>query len=193
MDKNIHQELEELSPLLLEMRKQPEGYEVPEGYFAMMQQEVLAKLQVEMQPPIVVPTVKTKSSLQIGWEKFLVEMEYLFQPRYAVAFASLVLVLGAGWFVLKPQNADNVAITEIPLEEIDIYLEENIDDIDTEQLWKHSTNEIAETTPHQVIHENKPATETKKLKDANEHEINEMIDEMIQNGELSEEDLDEIL
>jgi hypothetical protein len=191
MENNIHQELGELSPLLQELRQKPEGYQVPEGYFAAMQQGVLAQIKAEnaLAPSPII--FKKENKLANWWNSIIVEIEWLIQPRYAVAFASFILVLTAGFFFLKPNNTMDTANTEPSIEEIDQYLEENVEDIDTEQL----TAAVAEIE-HPIEKENKqylPSSDNKKLQDAKPEELDEIMNEMIQNGDISEDDLEEIL
>jgi hypothetical protein len=191
MENNVHQELAELSPLLQELRQKPEGYQVPEGYFAAMQHDVLAQIKAEnaLAPSPVI--AKKENKLANWWNSIIVEIEWLIQPRYAVAFASFILVLTAGFFFLKPSNTMDTAYVEPSIEEIDQYLEENIEDIDTEELT--AVVAIAEQTMGKANTPNVPSSDNQKLKDAKPEELDEMMDEMIQNGEISEDDLEEIL
>ena len=191
MENNIHQELGELSPLLQNLRQRPEGYQVPEGYFATMQNEVLAQIKAET-AFAQKPMIATKENKIVNrWNQRLAEIEWLIQPRYAVAFASFALLLIAGWFFIKPNDITAFATVEPSIEEIDQYLEENLEDIDTEQL----TTTIAEVEPliekENIQHQ--PASNPTKIQDAKPEELDEILNEMIQNGEISEDDLEEIL
>jgi hypothetical protein len=191
MENNVHQELAELSPLLQELRQKPEGYQVPEGYFAAMQHDVLAQIKAENALTSSTVIAKKENKLANWWNNIIAEIEWLIQPQYAVAFASFALLLTAGFFFLKPNNAMDTAYAEPSIEEIDQYLEENVEDIDTEQL----TN-VVTAVEHPLEKEKsqvEPSSDNKKLKDANAEELDEIMDEMIQNGEISEDDLEEIL
>ncbi len=198
MKENIDKELEQLSPLLHEMRKKSEGFQVPEGYFAQLQANVLEQIKGET-PPIMAQTpipsaVQQKSS---WWTQLMEQIDWLLQPRYAVGFASIIFLMAAGWFLLKPSNSDNCnELACVPEDEIQQFLEENMDEIETEQLWKMMVENGVEKTVS--VEENKPEKEQNstlpaKIQNASDEELNEMIDEMIQNGELNEDDLNEIL
>jgi hypothetical protein len=191
MENNVHQELAELSPLLQELRQKPEAYQVPEGYFAVMQHDVLAQIKAEnaLTPSPVIS--KKEKKLANWWNNIMIEIEWLIQPRYAVAFASFALLLTAGLFFLKPSNRIDTAYIEPSIEEIDQYLEENIEDIDTEQLT--AIVAIVEQPLEKENIPNTPSSDNQKLKDAKPEELDEMMNEMIQNGEISEDDLEEIL
>jgi hypothetical protein len=191
MENKVHQELAELSPLLQELRQKPEGYQVPEGYFATMQNEVLQQIKAENALITSTNIPKKENKLANWWNQLLTEMEWLIRPQYAVAFASLALLLTAGWFFIKPNVNNDAAYTEPSIEEIDLYLEENVEDIDTEQL----TAAVAEIE-HPIKKEsnqNSPSSDNKKLQDAKPEELDEIMNEMIQNGDISEDDLEGIL
>lgn len=199
MEDNLHNELEQLSPLLLEIRKKPEGFQVPEDYFAKLQSSVLTQVKDEktlvLNQNIAQQKATDKPSL---WTLLIEQIEWLIRPKYAIAFASVVVMIMAGWFLLKPEaNSNCNTLACVSDDEIHQYLEENIDEVETEQLWKSIENEESfdetATIKEEKVPTNTPNQAPLKLQEANDKELDEMIDEMIQNGELDDEDLEEIL
>jgi hypothetical protein len=190
MEENIHDELRELSPLLSRLKELPEDYTLPDGYFSQFQQEVFAKINAEQKEvPVPKPVAHKKP---IWWQHWLEELSFLWQPRYAIGFASISVVMIATWYLSQsPSEATNtsVAFNELSEEEIHNYLIDNIDGIDTETVWVSTQNEIAAI-------ENKAQTPLNEanttLQNASDVEIDEMIDEMIQSDEISEEDLEHL-
>ncbi len=191
MENNIDQELAELSPLLQELRQKPEGYQVPKGYFAAMQNEVLQQIKAENALITSTNISKKENKLSNWWNQRLAEIEWFMQSRYAVAFVSFALLLTAGWFFIKPSHNEVFASNEPSIEEIEQYLEENIEDIDTEQLTKNIAE--VESSIEKENSQNQQPSNPQKIENANPEELDEILDEMIQNGELSEDDLEEIL
>lgn len=191
MENNIDQELAGLSPLLQDLRQKPEGYQVPKDYFAAMQKEVLQQIKAENTLITSTNIPKKENKLSNWWNQRLAEIEWFMQPRYAVAFASFALLLTAGWFFIKPSHNEVFASNEPSIEEIEQYLEENIEDIDTEQLTKNIAE--VESSIEKENSQNQQPSNPQKIENANPEELDEILDEMIQNGELSEDDLEEIL
>lgn len=200
MEDNLHKELAELSPLLNDLRKKKEGFKVPDGYFEQLQVNVLTQLQEEKPPIVVSNPISVNAKHPSLWEQFLMQLEWLIRPRYAVAFGSVALLIAASWYLFKSNDTINDNCTTLACvsdTEIEQYIEENIEDFETEQLWQSSEDAIAEVTAKTSKTEQEKNTQnpTKKyhLKEANDEELDEMLDEMIQNGELSEEELEDIL
>lgn len=199
MEENLHKELAELSPLLSELRKKKEDYQLPDGYFQQLQANVLEQLKGE-KPLIAIQPPSAKQSVSI-WEQILTQLEWLIRPRYAVAFGSVAFLVVASWFLFKSneKTVDNCAtLACVPDTELEQYIEENIEDFETELLWQSTEgNAIAEAISKTSTseQEKKPTNPKAKyhLKEANDEELDEMLDEMIQNGELSEEELEDIL
>jgi len=122
-DKNIHEELQNISPLLTQMKGEKEGYKVPHLYFENLQYKVLTK--VAEQPE--------KTSV----------FARLFRPRVLAMFASLLLVLLAGMLVLNNVESTEVAtLDNISTEALALYVDENIDDLDLEVLLENDTPDL---------------------------------------------------
>ncbi len=124
----IREELEELSPFLSKMKGKGDGMKMPEGYFDQLSENVLKQIHQEgvQEAPVEKPAGP-------NWLDRLAEGFWaLFQPRLAVAFATVALLLAAGWFLLR-QPA-----TELDADELESYIVANLDGFDTEMLMEVS-------------------------------------------------------
>ncbi len=168
--KEIREELEELSPFLSKLKEEGDGFKVPNNYFKTLPDEVLKKAGIQSVKEVIPQTP------QITWiDEFIISIQSLFQPRYAMAFASVAILIVAGLLLLNDKNtdlqfSDNIELDLSP-EEIQAYISSNIDDFDSELFHSNdfSIEEINAST--------------------NEESLNEgdLLDEM-----LDEMDLDEI-
>ncbi len=126
---NPKKELEELSPLLSKMKQEHPGtgFTVPEGYFDALSAEILGKLPAEA----TIPPVP-----QHSWRQKLDEwLLSLFQPRLALAFATVALLLTAAWWALRPAStADASLATVVSDEELLKYIQNNLDEFDLDLL-----------------------------------------------------------
>lgn len=129
----IQDELKGLSSRLANMEKQ-ERFTVPVNYFESLTDKVLEQVKTET---IVEPVPK-----QVSWlDQFVASIAALFQPQFAVAFASVALLIIAGLY-LYPKNT-TTATTEFALtvDEAKYYLAENIEDFDDELLLEIGLDE----------------------------------------------------
>lgn len=198
MEKNLHQELEELSPFLLQMRENSEGRSVPEGYFEQMQQSVLQQVK-----PVILATKSSGVEISAAKNDWLQDWVNIFtiwiQPRYALGFASIVGLVFGVWFWQKNlQHSDEcTTINCVPDEEVEQYIQEYISDFDSEQLWAWSESEIIDNNNNieHINDEQQPNDPEKKhlIQEATDNEIDDLLDEMINNGEVDTEDLNNIL
>jgi hypothetical protein len=136
----LRDELNELSPLLAKRRGMDEGFKVPKDYFRSLPDEVLKKVRPET-PPIVEPQ---RNGLA-GLTEFL---QNLFQPRYALAYASVAVLIAVGiYFFVNQPVADAPQIAEVETEALENYLEENIDAISTDLLEEQFAESGTESMP----------------------------------------------
>lgn len=121
-----HQELNDLSPFLHDLRKREDGFQMPEGYLDNFETDLFAKLETSgqyTQPGLQVvkkPANKTRNL----W------------PLMAIA-AAFALLFGAIWFFKAgPAGTQNpeMASVELSDEDIEAYLLENVQDFEAEQL-----------------------------------------------------------
>jgi hypothetical protein len=202
MKKELHKELEELSPWLAEMKEQPEGYTVPNHFFNNMRMDIMNKVKNEQIP------IAAKPPEQSDWTSLVMILKSWMQPRLAVGFASLLLLLGAVYF-FKNNEKLNVKSEEItqtvqpnnPTQNTDIAPEQNPK---TEQ---NSATVVKENTPLSTQEGKSPTVEAKdetvasltseeikplSLEQASPEELDALLDELIQNGELNDEDIENI-
>lgn len=165
----LRDELKNLSVFLWEQKNKPEGFEVPKDYFKSLPDEVFAKLNERP---------KTAVEEKENWFGQLIKsLQYLFQPKYAFAYATVALLLVAGFYFLnnpsEPQ-IQQIALSDISDETLETYISENIDDFDEAILAEQLADNIE-----------RPFNELEIENDE------ELIDELI--DDLNVEDLEDLL
>lgn len=130
---NVQEELESLSPFLAKLRKEDPGFKVPEGFFQHLTGEIME--QVRLMPAPMVDSGKGGAK---AWRPpFIAVWRMLRQPGYALALASVIVLVMAGLFWLRPQPgnyAGSVAWSDISTQEMTEYVEENIQEFELELL-----------------------------------------------------------
>lgn len=125
-DKDIHKELEELSPLLAKMKEQKEVVEMPDNYFHYLENSVMQQVQLENTP--VLQTVGgTPISL---WSRF-------FSVRGIMGLASVVLLAIAGIYFNQAGTAtstNSLQFADLTDTEILNYLTDNAEILDIYSL-----------------------------------------------------------
>lgn len=195
MKSNLKEELDEISPFLSEMKDKPEGYRVPKDYFAGLQDSVFAQLKNEKAEVFVQVSHATATQKTSIWQKLLAEIEWMIRPRYALAAASFAAILFLAWWQFSAVNDDNCTqLACVSDSEIQQYLEQNLDEIDTETLWSAAATENLNADEIQLDSDAQQLdSKNLKIKEASEHEVNQLLQEMIDKGELSEEDIKGII
>lgn len=131
-DKDIQQELEVLSPLLFNMKKEEtiQPFQVPEDFFSNLPDRVLEQTVTEQ-------VSKPKpQAFQTWWKTLQNYLDVLFQPRYAVGFATIALLMVAAFYLTSEESmkADMIALEDLSSEEIDTYISQNIEEFQEELL-----------------------------------------------------------
>lgn len=169
----IRDELKDLSPFLWEQKAKPEGYDVPKDFFKSLPDEVLSKLNERPQ----VAAEKKEDWL----EQIIQSIQYLFQPRYAMAYASVALLLVAGFYFINnvenPGNQPMAAaelLTDMPDDVLDNYISEYIDEFDETILAEQVADNIERPLNNLEIENN-----------------DELLDELM--DEMEVEDLEDLL
>jgi hypothetical protein len=171
-DEDIRKELEELSPHLLKLKEQGDGFRLPEDYFQRMQKEVLDKVQ---------GSTLAMPSKNVGWlDRLLEPLQFLFQPRWALSLATIALLvtLGAVWLYQNQpatESALSAELAKLDPESLDAYIQANLYEFDTETLLEFASNQ-----------ENQP-----KFEDLTPEELDQYLNETIQ--EMDAEALKELL
>ena len=121
MSKKINQELEELSPLLRQLREQGDGLETPHDYFDSFEDNL--KLRMAKQG------VRRHALQQVH-----IPVQRRMWPGVLAAAASLALILGAVWYFNTGSDPRELVAMELSPEEITAYMMENAADFEPEQL-----------------------------------------------------------
>ena len=173
-NKDIKKELEDLSPMLSKMREQKENpFQVPPNYFQSMQNEVFRQIASEQKTPEQVTAPNWVDQL-IG------QLQWLLQPRYAMALATVAVLLIAGIFYLQPTAnlpSTEVALNDLTEDDITTYISSHIEDFDATLL--------VEAIPEE---EDASLLPTPELED---EEIEEYLQDIIDDIDL--EELEELL
>lgn len=171
-NEDIRKELEALSPRLLKMKEQGDGFYLPRDYFQRMQNEVLEKIQAEQAPT---------ASSNTGWvRQLLAPLRFLFQPRWALSLATIALLLtfGAVWLYQNEfggKSELSVELAKVDSASLNAYIQANLHEFDTETLLEFASNQ-----------ENRP-----NFEDLTPEELDQYLDEVIQ--EMDAETLKELL
>jgi len=129
MKKEIKEELNNHAPLLAGMSKKPEGYKVPDDYFAKMEADLWEQIK---------PATKTvtEPAPQTSWLDGLIQqINWLLQPRMAMQLASVALLIVAGFLFWNRTAATPPDIMAgLTADEASEYVLANLDEFDTESL-----------------------------------------------------------
>ncbi|MEM7102107.1 MAG: hypothetical protein AAF502_03175 [Bacteroidota bacterium] len=144
MDKNkehINKELEEIAPLLSKMKKE-EGYKIPFNYFEKMEDDIMSQLFPKEETVGAVPQTS-------WWENAIQSLGILFRPRLVMAVASVTVIILAGYSIwgnifTPGVDCDSEPVACITLEDIESYIDNNIDDFDIDMLAESKFNEFSE-------------------------------------------------
>ncbi len=131
-NKEILEELEELSPILTKLKKSSAAnFRVPDDYFEKLTDSVASKIHFE---PAAVSRKEVLTAQPSRWAIFL---QNLWQPYRVIQFASLFMLLGAGWWWMsKPQKNILSDATAFSSEEVRSYIDQNLEDFDEQSLIK---------------------------------------------------------
>ena len=172
----IKQELDEMSPLLSKLKeKNASPFQVPANYFQSLQEEVMRQVAFEkVENPVI-------AEPQPNWlDRLGEQLQWLLQTRYAMAFATVIILIVAGILYVQPEpvtDSAQVAMSELSAEEITAYISTNIEDFETGLLVEAMGEEV---DPNLL-----PTPELK------EDELNEYLDEII--DEIDLEELEDLL
>lgn len=128
MKKECEDELREISPFLADLKKSKEGeepFKTPKFYFDTLADKVMEKAVAK---PVIPPQYSIHSARPSFIELAQQWVASIMQPRYAMGFATVVILAVGGWFFIQKnqQNVDSFASNE----EIHQYIRDNIDDFD---------------------------------------------------------------
>jgi len=172
--KKTHPELNDLSPLLQDLRQREGGFNVPEGYLDNFENDLFSKLETSGQ--------FTKPGLQVV--KKPVHKNRLLRPVMAIA-ATFAIILSAVWFFqARPTDTDSpeMASVELSEEDIEAYLLENVQDFEVEQLAM-----LPETEQPAAPSAKQPSPAKSSSDELTPEDVEHILDDM------TEEELEEIL
>lgn len=137
----LRKELEDLSPRLLKLKEQGEGFNIPANYFQRLQKEVLEKVQATENVPTSTPVPPS------SWlDQLKEQMQFLLHPRWALSLASvaLLITLGITWLYQQNQVTTGRVGTELAKldqQTLDAYIQDNLHEFDTETLMEFASNQ----------------------------------------------------
>jgi glutaredoxin 2 len=133
-----------------------QSFKTPKFYFDNLADRVIEKTQ-----PVAPPQYQATKSIFSQIEEWV---SVLMQPRWAMAMASVVILAVGSWFYLKKETIQtNETLTEITNDDIQEYIEANIEDFDENLLAENASNT--------------PDTEGGILKDMTDEEIEQYLKE----------------
>ena len=185
--RNIKEELEEISPFLAEIKKEGSPFTIPEGYFAKMQDEVFQKVKKN--------TISQQEQSSSTFQKIITDSIHTIQTlmlrhgRYLMPAASFLFLITIGAVYLLKPVTDTPTVTQdaiplfadISIEEMDLYIEENIDEFEIEEL----VDLVDIETIAEVESTNINTIETSK-NELLESELDDYIDEIIDDFDIEE-------
>ena len=184
MKEELKKELEELSPFLLEMKEKPEGMNVPNHFFNNMRLDIMNKVKIEEQ----------KAPVEKSWLFDLkARMQSVLQPRLAFGLASVFVIAVISFlFISKNITSSQSDVCNsfscVSDEEASAYVDENINDFDEKIVWDALYGED-ENNAQAMTEKTNETNKNLKLENASPKELDEIVDEMLKNGELGEDEL----
>lgn len=130
-EENIKDELAGMAPFLIKMKAENDGLKVPENYFHNLTIEVMEEVKADRQ------IAEKEQVVSEQWfVKLINQLRFLLQPQPMMALASILILVVAGlFFIDQPSNSqESLVLSDISIEALDLYLEENIEDFDSEML-----------------------------------------------------------
>ena len=154
MKEEFDDEFRAISPFLANLKKEgkkEDAFKVPQNYFDTLADQIIEKAQAKEKQAYPLSKKAIQEAPTVAKPHFLELIkewiESLLQPRYALGFATALVIAVAGWwFVNNRRNSPLPAESEIAQlshEEIHQYITENIDDFDEELILKNQ--ELADT------------------------------------------------
>ncbi|MFK8007801.1 MAG: hypothetical protein AB8H03_15590 [Saprospiraceae bacterium] len=136
--KEIQDELEKLAPSLSKLKKE-EVFDMPENYFNQLPEQILNQIDFSKTKT----TEKTVSTSSSSWlDQFTERLAIFFQPKMAIGFAMMIMLLAiASTFILNETNGYVSPIADLTSDELENYVETNIDDFEVQELLNVLGNE----------------------------------------------------
>lgn len=174
---DIQKELADLSPQLAKLRKETQA-DIPLDYFNTLPDTVWDKVQSKTETKQVTIS-RFPRVIGAGWDRYWESLDQwlqsMFQPRVALVFASLLLLLTAGYWLKTNDAFTQESLAELTTEEIDWYVSENIEDFEQALL---------EVLPEDI-------DLSMELNEIDDAELDDLMDDLL--NDIDENDLEEFL
>ncbi len=145
----IRKELEDIAPMLSDLKDKKEGFRIPENYFEKMQDEVMNKINSDVDLKVVHREARTFS---------------LSGRRVWLKVAGFALVLAAAAYFLIPalssEGAENGYLAGLTPDEASEYVNNNLDEFELEEMLRGGSG-----GPFRVVHD--PACTGRQLPGTN--------------------------
>jgi len=133
MEKNkINKELEELSPLLSNLKKdKKETFSMPTNYFDTFEDRLMHRIEAEM---ALSPERHSEKETAVP---FFSRIKAFFRPHYAIGFSTCLLLIIGSIYVLQPvDHPTNLELMDGLLADgsIDTYIDNHIEEFRTEDI-----------------------------------------------------------
>lgn len=155
--KNIKEELQDISPFLANLKKQDDGFDVPQNYFNTLEDNIFARIKAEEEVEAwnISETENTSTISRQSWMQRI--MGWFAQPQVSLSLAAMVIV-GIGFALFQMNNqSEEIGIAEIDwtmtsdealasltIDEVNQYLEENVEDFSEDLLSEAAEGVIVE-------------------------------------------------
>ena len=124
--KEIQEELKNLAPSLSKMEKK-NRVKIPVNYFKELPDQILNQLDFPK---------TTTEEVAVSWKESLMEkITMLFQPRIAMGFAMVTLLMFSFYFLTKDTATTATPFAEISEDEMEAYVKENIEDFEEDMIF----------------------------------------------------------
>ncbi len=146
----VKEELRELSPFLSQLKEKPAPFRIPEDYFEKMQQEVFSKIHSEE----LAPKTSEPADIVRRINSWISSLSWLFYPKLAVVFASVLILVVAGYLALfnEPGGAIPKEFADLSTTEVSAYVDKNLDKFDDDELSENiALSEDASILPDEKI------------------------------------------
>jgi hypothetical protein len=125
-NKNIHKELEELSPLLAKMKRKEQSIKMPDNYFHYLENSVMQQVQLEKTPV----ASKLKEDASSFWASFFLRSKFLALGSIALLILAVIYFVQIG----ADNSQESLQFAELTDTEILNYLADNAETLDIYSL-----------------------------------------------------------
>ena len=136
--KEIQDELEKLAPSLSKLKKE-ELFDIPENYFNQLPEQILG--QIDFSKNKTVEETVSTSPASSWLDQITERLATFFQPKMTIGFAMMIMLGVTSVFILNDTNVSVTPIADLTANELENYVEANIDDFEVQELLNVLGNE----------------------------------------------------